>query len=453
MKHNQAQVARIAAALALALAIVSTSWSQGEPGGPGGPAGSGGPGGPPPRPPGGGARPYKLSGAYTLSGGAERTASKTYAAASNDVSAVYVNNDGDLTLINPAVETSGNTSSQENSSFYGLNAGLLAAKGSKVTISGGSVITSGTEANGVFAAGSGAEISLSKVTIKATGTGGHGVMASGGGSLTLTDVDITTGLGANSAAITTDRGGGTITVTRGTLVTSGRDAPGIYSTGTIIANEATIQGTAAEAAVIEGKNSITLTNCTLSGAAKCGVMVYQSFSGDAQGRKGTFTMNGGSLTTTAGRLFYVSNTRGVITLEGVKVSASSGILVNASAGRWGRSGSNGGHALLTADGETLTGNLTCDSISSITATFQHGTTLTGAVNGAALTLDSTSKWNVTEDSTLTALIDPSGASGMSVTNICGNGHEVAYDASLLANKWLEGKTYTLANGGHLIPHH
>jgi hypothetical protein len=182
-------------------------------------------------------------------------------------------------------------------------------------------------------------------------------------------------------------------------------------------------------------------------------MIYQSFSGDAQGRKGTFTMNSGSLTTTAGPLFYVSNTRGVITLKGVNVAASSGTLVNASAGRWGRSGANGGHAIFTADGETLTGSLTCDSISSIAATLQNGTTLTCSVKGAALTLDSTSKWNVTEDSILTALTDPNGVSGTSITNIYGNGHEVRYDANLPANKWLEEKTYTLANGGRLIPHH
>ena len=135
-------------------------------------------------------------------------------------------------------------------------------------------------------------------------------------------------------------------------------------------------------------------------------------------------MNGGSLTTTAGPLFYVSNTKGVITLKGVKAAAASGTLVNASAGRWGRSGSNGGHALFTADGETLKGDLTCDSLSSITAALQNGTTLTGAIKGAALTLDATSKWNVTEDSTLTALTDPDGVSGTSITNIYGNGHNV-----------------------------
>jgi len=276
-------------------------------------------------------------------------------------------------------------------------------------------------------------------------------MASAGGSLTLADVEIITGPGANSAAIATDCGGGTITVQRGSMTTSGRDAPGIYSTGTIVAEGATIKGTAAEAAVIEGSNSITLTNCILSGSAKCGVMIYQSFSGDAQGRRGAFTMNGGSLTTTAGPLFFVSNTKGIITLQGVIVAASSGTLLNASTGRWGRSGSNGGQAIFTADGETLIGDLTCDSISSIAATLQNNTTLTGSIKGAGLVLDATSKWRVTGDSMLTSLTDSEGVSGATITNIYGHGHGVRYDASLPANKWLDHRTFALAEGGCLLP--
>ncbi len=51
-----------------------------------------------------------------------------------DVSAVYVTNGGNLTLKNPTINTSGNTSSQINSSFYGLNAAVLATKGSALTI-------------------------------------------------------------------------------------------------------------------------------------------------------------------------------------------------------------------------------------------------------------------------------------------------------------------------------
>jgi hypothetical protein len=50
----------------------------------------------------------------------------------------------------------------------------------------------------------------------------------------------------------------------------------------------------------------------------------------------------------------------------------------------------------------------------------------------------------------TALTDPNGVSGSAIANIYGNGHDVRNDANLPANKWLEGRTYALANGGHLI---
>ena len=162
-------------------------------------------------------------------------------------------------------------------------------------------------------------------------------------------------------------------------------------------------------------------------------------------------MQGGSLATEAGPLFFVTNTLGIITLTGVKTSMASDVLVSAAADRWGRQGSNGGHAVLIADAMTLKGNLVCDEISSITATLKNGTTLTGIVKGAALAIDPTSKWSVTEDSTIKSLAEIEGISDFSITNIEGNGHQVSYDANLAANQWLQGKTYTLAKGGQLVP--
>ena len=70
--------------------------------------------------------------------------------------------------------------------------------------------------------------------------------------------------------------------------------------------------------MIEGANTIDLNNSTLTSsvADKWGVMIYQSFSGDAEGSEGTFTMTGGSLVYTAnGPLFYVTNSTGIINAE------------------------------------------------------------------------------------------------------------------------------------------
>jgi hypothetical protein len=314
--------------------------------------------------------------------------------------------------------------------------------GGKVKLTGGTVTTRGTGTNAVFAYGSGSAVSLSGTTIKTTTNesdgDAHGVMASGGGTITLRNVNIST-KGAHSSDVATDRGGGTVTVIGGTMTADGDGSPGIYSTGRITAENATFSAAKSEAAVVEGSNSVTVKNTRLTGARN-GVMLYQSFSGDAQVGTGTFTMTGGSLTAKGGDAFYVKNTKAVVVLRGgATVSQSSGNLINA-VGK--------GQVAFTADGEDLSGNVVTDSTSSAALTLTSGSTLTGKIDKAALSLDSTSTWTVTADSTLTTL---TGAriSGGTVTNIVGNGNNVYYDSG--ANTALGGKTYTLTGGGHLIP--
>jgi len=398
------------------------------------------------------------TGAYTQNGGIISRANQAYRATIADESAILITNAGTFTLINSAVTTSGNTSSQDNSSFYGLNAGVLATSGSTINLSDSTITTSGTGANGAFVTGSGSSITLTNVTIRAASDGAHAVMATQGGSMTITNVDMITS-GGSSSAIATDRGGGTINVTGGSVTTSGANSAGIYSTGNITVTNGTFIASGAEAAVIEGANSITLANTSLTStyAGKWGVMIYQSMSGDAHGSGGTFTMTGGSLAYTAndGPLFYLTNSMGTIILKGVNVTAASGTLVKASAGNWGNSGSNGGIVTLNADGQTLTGNLVADSISSIATTLENGSTLTGSINSdnnaqtINLTLDGSSTWTVTADSFLTCLTDSSGISGATVTNIIGNGHTVYYVKSTCSV--LGGQTYSLKGGGRLEP--
>jgi len=52
---------------------------------------------------------------------------------------------------------------------------------------------------------------------------------------------------------------------------------------------------------------------------------------------------------------------------------------------------------------------------------------------------------------MTTVIDPGGISGLSVTNITGNGHNVHYNSDLSGNSYLGGLTYSLINGGYLTP--
>ena len=390
---------------------------------------------------------------YTQSGEIVIKSNQAITASEENESAVKVTDGGTYTLTDSTLTTSGNTSSMDSSSFYGLNAAALAESKSKLTLKNCVINTTGTGANGAFAAGEGALVELTDVKINCTASGTHGVDATLAGTLNLVNVDINTAGNGASAAIATDRGGGTINVTGGTVTTSGSMSPGIYSTGTITVNGGKYTSTGSEAAVIEGKNTISLTDTIISGAKNWGVMIYQSFSGDADVGTGNFIMNGGSLTALEGPLFYSTNTKAVIKLKGVELNAPSGTILSAGASRWGTTGKNGADVTLTADSQALNGNITCDSISAIKVTLQNGTALKGSVNAdnkagsMMLTLDSTSSWDVTGTSYLTGLID----ADTTLANIHDDGNTIYYNSSSSANNWLNGKTYTLSDGGKLAP--
>jgi hypothetical protein len=403
---------------------------------------------------------YPANAVYSQSGDSKSEESQTYTASEDDQSGILVSDGGSLAVTNARVETFGDTSSNGSSSFYGLNAAVVATAGSSITMSDSSITTTGSGANGAFATGEGAWVSLTDVTIEATGRDGHGVMATQGGSVTLDNVKITTS-GANAAPLATDGGGGTITATGGSVLASGQDSPALYSTGTITVNGGTYEATGAEAAIIEASSSIVLTDVFLSSTMtdKWGVMLYQSMSGDAESATGTFTMTGGSLKVTGENspVFYVTNCTGTIILEGVDITSASGVLVAAAAGNWGTSGSNGGRAILTTHGQTLKGDLVADSSSSLSINLTEGSRLIGIINAdntakrVDLTIDTSSYFIVTADTYLTSVTLTGGVTGTLITTIIGNGHTVYYDATDAANSALGGQTFRLSGGGTLRP--
>jgi RES domain-containing protein len=91
-----------------------------------------------------------------------------------------------------------------------------------------------------------------------------GIHACGGGKVNAWDLNVNTA-GQHSAAIRSDRGGGTMRVDGGTYNSTGAGSPAIYSTADIAIHDATLKATGSEAASIEGKNTIKLFDCNLTG--------------------------------------------------------------------------------------------------------------------------------------------------------------------------------------------
>ena len=399
------------------------------------------------------------TGSVVIDGETERIADEIIKADEEDQSAVYAINGADVSLENVTIITTGDSTSNDKSSFYGLNAGVLAASGSVVHMSGGSIGTSGRDANGAFASGENSLVNLSDMTINATGGGAHGVMATLGGEMILTNVNINTS-GRSSAPIATDRGSGTIKVFGGTVNTAGEGSPCYYSTGVIDVQDAICLSSGSQSVVIEGSNAVNVVDSQLTSTKeeKNGIMIYQSFSGDAQGSEGVFNMTGGSLshTATTGPLFFITNATAYITLQNVDMNIVSGELLLASAtDRWGKEGENGGTVYLTSDGQSLTGDIRADAISRVHVTLKNKSTLIGMINddqqadSVRIMLDELSTWYLTGDSYISCVADEEGIAGDTIKNIIGNGYNVYYDGSSCSD--LGNKTYTLINEGELLP--
>lgn len=396
-----------------------------------------------------------LEGMYTVDADSETSKNKTIVATQSNQNAVLVKNGGNLTISGATLNKTGDTTSEDESNFYGVNS-ILAATGKSTVIVSDSTLSSAAEgSNAVFATGEGSSIEVSNVKISTTGNSSRGLDATYGGIIKANDVDITT-VGTHCAPIATDRGEGTITLINGTLKSSGEGSPCIYSTGNITVTNVTGTATGSQAAVVEGKNSITLKKCNLTGAGKNGIMLYQSTSGDASEGACVFSAADSTLSTTStGEMFYITNTDAQINLTNTKLNFTSGILINAAGNNinnWGTPGSNPGNVTLTGKNQILDGDIKCDKISSVALKLTKGTKYTGAVDNAntgnvTVSLDSSSKWVVTADSYVTAITD----SMEKLSNIESNGFTVYYDSSNSSNSWLNGQTINLDDGGILTP--
>ena len=135
--------------------------------------------------------------------------------------------------------------------------------------------------------------------------------------------------------------------------------------------------------VVEGKNTANVLDnselkCNGNGNRNnidiCGVMLYQSFSGDAASGTSTFNCKNSKMEIlssssvyTSAPLFFVTNTDSIINLESCSFSYGSNIFLSAKGtSAWGTSGSNGGIVTLNLKNQNIEGNFVVDENSGVT---------------------------------------------------------------------------------------
>ena len=420
------------------------------------PDGNGGPAGGPGGSPGGSGADIEYIGAIEISSG-DTQDEQSYISTSSDENALLIATSEEVTINNPTITKTGNSDGGDNCNFYGLNAGILVKDGSTTTITGGTITTDASGANGVFsyggnggqngAEGDGTTVIIRDTAITTTGDGSGGIMTTGGGTTCAYDLDINTS-GRSSAAIRTDRGGGTVIVDGGTYTTNGLGSPAVYSTADITVSNAVLTSNLSEGVCIEGLNSITLNDCDLTADnTDCNgnatfhdsIMIYQSMSGDADSGTSHFAMTGGSLTSKNGHVFHVTNTSAVITLEGVEIvnEDEDNILISVCDDGWS-GGSN--TAKMNASAQSLSGAVLVGSNSSLALNLANGSSFEGYVDGnitnakgdtvstevgnVTVTLDESSTWTLTGDSYVTEF-------NGNAENVIGNGYTLYVNGTAL----------------------
>ena len=305
----------------------------------------------------------------------------------------------------------GGASSADGASFRGLNSGVRVYGNATVTLTDCEILATAQNATGVFAYEDGV-IYMDHCVVNVPGGGAGGVQVAGGGTLIGTDLTVTS---ASKAAIRSDRGGGILILDGGTYTSTGTNGcPAVYSTADITVSNATCVSEQSRAVIIEGKNSVTLENCVLTGndqsskagSVRANVLLYQSASGDASVGTSVFTMTGGSMTSRSGAMFYCTNTASKIYLTDAELILSEdGTLLIVSAGRWGKEGRNGGDCEFYAASQTLEGDIIVDSISTLVLDLTNSS-YTGAIQGegsVSVTMDAASTRTLTGDSWISSL--------------------------------------------------
>lgn len=352
---------------------------------------------------------------------------ETLESTGTDENAALISSGASVTLDNDTItRTSDSSTGGDNSNFYGVGAAVLATDGTAY-VKDGSVTTDAAGGAGLFAYGDGT-VYASGTTVKTTQDTSGGVHVAGGGTLYGWNLDVETN-GESSAAIRSDRGGGTMVIDGGNYVSNGVGSPAIYSTADIAVSNASLTANGSEAVCIEGLNSIHLYDCDLTGNMSdldqndntWTVILYQSMSGDSEVGNSTFQMDGGSLTSENGGVFYTTNTESTITLSNVDINYNDDnefflqCTGNTNQRGWGQSGANGADCHFTGISQDMQGNVIWDSISDLDFYLTEGSSLTGAVvddetyageggdGYCNVYVSSDSTWNVTGDSTVSAL--------------------------------------------------
>ena len=365
-------------------------------------------------------------------------------------SVIYATNDVKLYITKLRMSKTAGGINDEDRRFNGLNSVLLADKGSRVTIDDCEIRSNTPLADGVSAIGAGTEVRMTKGLVATTRVNSSGVNALKDGLVYVTATEVNTYSNQSAAFFTAQ--GGKMDISEAIGSSNGQASPLFYSSGTLNGYRCHMSSAKWTIGNVDG-GTLTLDKNELTSGGICGFLLYNV---NVKEGLGILNLSNNKITVNEGPVFLVTNTPdAAINLTGNKIKCKDGELLSVRADDWGEKGRNGGHVSMFVGKQSLTGDISVDSISGLYLELKGGSKLTGQINArenrcatVQVKLNAKSTWVSKGDSYLTSIVFEQPVE-KAVKSLKGK-HTIYYDPSDPANAPLGGKEYK-TGGGRLCP--
>ena len=307
------------------------------------------------------------------------------------------------------------------------------------------------QSDGITASGDSTRIIITKGTVTTNRPGSVGISSLHGAEISVTETQMTTYDHQSAAFYALD--GGKLDITAAMGKTGGQGSPLFHSSGVMTATKCRMTSGKWTVGNVED-GSLDLSKNVVSAGGVSGFLLYSTK--DDNNVHSVLNLTQNSISVGEGPLFMVTNNNDAnIIVQGNSFKCKSDELIEVKADEWGVKGSNGGHATLTVNKQTLKGNSFVDSISSLNVELNKGARLNGNINKEEnrcakvhVQVNAGGRWTSKGDSYITSITFAQPLE-KGLKQLKGK-HTIYYDPSDPANAQLEGKEYK-TGGGKLCP--
>lgn len=366
-------------------------------------------------------------------------------------SVVYATNGVDLILTNLRMNKTSGGIVDSDRRQTGVNSALLADAASRVRVEYCDVTSHAPQSDGITASGDSTRIIITKGTVTTNRPGSVGISSLHGAEISVTETQMTTYDHQSAAFYALD--GGKLDITAALGKTGGQGSPLFHSSGVMTATKCRMTSGKWTVGNVED-GSLDLSKNVVSAGGVSGFLLYSTK--DDNNVHSVLNLTQNSISVGEGPLFMVTNNNDAnIIVQGNRFKCKSDELIEVKADEWGVKGSNGGHATLTVNKQTLKGDSFVDSISSLNVVLNKGARLNGKINKEEnrcakvhVQVNAGGKWTSKGDSYITSITFAQPLE-KGLKQLKGK-HTIYYDPSDPANAQLEGKEYK-TGGGKLCP--